>query len=115
VLPTTLPLARFYQELVQTQAVLNRKHLGFAALRGVGTLALRLLLQGQTNFLRMLWKFRHVYNPERQYADHARPVRYALSPPPEPALTRPAASTLYVHTPRGGQRHASRPPERRAP
>jgi magnesium-protoporphyrin IX monomethyl ester (oxidative) cyclase len=40
VLPTTLPLPRFYQELVQTQAILNRKHLDFAALRGVGTLAL---------------------------------------------------------------------------
>ena len=115
VLPTTLPLARFYQELVQTQAVLNRKHLGFAALRGVGTLAFRLLLQGQTNFLRMLWKFRHVYNPERQYADHARQVKYTLSPPPESVLARPPSSTLYVHTPRGSQRHASRPMERREP
>ena len=30
VLPTRLPLERFYQELVRTQQVLNRKHLGWA-------------------------------------------------------------------------------------
>jgi hopanoid C-3 methylase HpnR len=107
VLPTTLPLARFYQELVQTQAVLNRKHLGFAALRGVGTLAFRLLLQGQTNFLRMLWKFRHVYNPERQYADHLRKATYTLNPPQEHGIARPRSSALYVHMPRGGQRRSS--------
>ena len=32
VLPTRLPLHRFYEELVKTQAVLARKHLGVAAL-----------------------------------------------------------------------------------
>jgi magnesium-protoporphyrin IX monomethyl ester (oxidative) cyclase len=32
VLPTKLPLAEFYRELVKTQAVINRKHLGVAAL-----------------------------------------------------------------------------------
>src|SRR5690606_35601181 len=35
VLPTQLPLAQFYEELVKTQQVLNPKHLGFAALRHV--------------------------------------------------------------------------------
>ncbi len=30
VLPTRLPLDRFYAELVKTQQVMNRKHLGFA-------------------------------------------------------------------------------------
>ena len=34
VLPTRLPLDRFYAELVRTQQVLNRKHLGLAALKG---------------------------------------------------------------------------------
>ncbi|GIX49656.1 MAG: B12-binding domain-containing radical SAM protein [Candidatus Tectimicrobiota bacterium] len=105
VLPTRLPLQRFYEELVKTQAVLNRKHLGFAALRRVGTTALSLLLRGQTNFLRMLWKFPRVYNAQRQYADHFRPVRYALSPPP---ATRPAATALYVHLPATVQRRAAR-------
>lgn len=33
VLPTKMPLNKFYQELVRTQQVLNKKHLGFAALR----------------------------------------------------------------------------------
>lgn len=113
VLPTTLPLPRFYQELVQTQAILNRKHLGFTALRGVGTLALRLLLQGQTNFLRMLWKFRQVYNPERQYADHLREVTYTLSPPQEQGIAKPRASDLYIHAPREGQRRLFRTTERR--
>ena len=33
--------------------------------------ALRLLARGQTNFLRMLWRFNSVFNPELQLADHA--------------------------------------------
>src|SRR5580698_5915140 len=33
VLPTKLPLDRFYKELVRTQQVINQKHLGFAALK----------------------------------------------------------------------------------
>ena len=35
VLPTQLPLAEFYQELVSTQAVLNRKHLGWSAVKSL--------------------------------------------------------------------------------
>ena len=35
VLPTRLPLAEFYQELVSTQQVLNRKHLGWTAVRSL--------------------------------------------------------------------------------
>src|SRR5207244_8155550 len=54
VLPTRLPLQRFYEELVATQAVINRKHLGLTALREVAGLSARLALRGQTNFLRML-------------------------------------------------------------
>src|ERR1700756_3926111 len=72
VLPTRMPLARFYEELVNTQAVLNRKHLGFAALRSTAAIAARLALRGQTNFLRMLWKFSSVYSRDRQLNDHAR-------------------------------------------
>jgi hypothetical protein len=34
VLPTRLPLDRFYMELVRTQAVLARKHLGVASSPG---------------------------------------------------------------------------------
>ena len=101
VVPTTLPLPEFYAELVKTQQVLNRKHLGWAALRKTPGIAARLLLRGQTNFLRMLWNFNSVFDPALQLADHARPVRYELPLPPahaEAALDRRA---LYVHAPAG--------------
>ncbi|MFE9647691.1 hopanoid C-3 methylase HpnR [Streptomyces sp. NPDC006365] len=96
VVPTALPLDVFYRELVRTQAVLHQKHLGlrtaFAAARVLG----RNLAHGQTNFARMLWKFNRVYNPQRQLADHARPVRYELPLPPHTALGD--RRQLYVHT-----------------
>jgi hopanoid C-3 methylase HpnR len=99
VLPTALPLKRFYEELVRTQAVLNRKHLGWGAVRRYGGAALRAAARGQTNYLRMLWKFSSVYNPERQYADHGRPVRYEMHPPRPMAGSKPTKQELYVHMP----------------
>jgi hopanoid C-3 methylase HpnR len=54
VLPTKLPLKEFYEELVATQRVLSMKHLGFAALRDTARIAVKNLLRGQTNFIRML-------------------------------------------------------------
>jgi magnesium-protoporphyrin IX monomethyl ester (oxidative) cyclase len=75
VLPTALPLDVFSAELVRTQAVINRKHLGLSTLLQVSGIAGR-LLHGQTNFIRMLWRFNRVYNGTRQLADHQRPVRY---------------------------------------
>jgi hypothetical protein len=39
VLPTTLPLHEFYEELVKTQQVLNKKHLGWTALKSTAKLA----------------------------------------------------------------------------
>ena len=96
VLPTRLPLRRFYEELVRTQAVINKKHLGWAALREVAGIAGRLMLRGQTNFVRSLWKFSRVYSADRQCGDHARPVTYAMRPPAV-QLARPKASDLFVH------------------
>jgi hopanoid C-3 methylase len=96
VLPTRLPLRRFYEELVKTQAVINRRHLGFAALRDTAGIALRLLLHGQTNFVRMLWKFERVYNAERQFRDHLNEVTYQMRPP-GPAVSKPTTAELYVH------------------
>src|SRR5438477_451810 len=98
VLPTRLPLQRFYEELVATQAVINRKHLGLTALREVAGLAARLALRGQTNFLKMLWKFGSVYNRDRQYSDHLRPVTYQMRPPAAVAA-KPGARDLFVHRP----------------
>ena len=74
VLPTRLPLADFYTELVETQRVLARKHLGASQIWGAARNVASLLAHGQTNFLRMLFKFNSVYDPKLQLADHARPV-----------------------------------------
>ncbi|MGH8582767.1 MAG: hopanoid C-3 methylase HpnR [Gammaproteobacteria bacterium] len=100
VLPTRLPLPEFYAELVKTQQVLNRKHLGWRALKSTAGIAARHLLHGQTNFVKMLWKFNQVYNANLQLADHAQPVRYTLKLPP-PAVARVDRNDLYVHAGRG--------------
>jgi hopanoid C-3 methylase len=98
VLPTRLPLERFYAELVKTQQVMNRKHLGFAGLRDASVIALRLALRGQTNFIKMLWKFNSIYDPKLLLADHARDARYRIAAPAKG--TRSTGADLYVHTPR---------------
>jgi magnesium-protoporphyrin IX monomethyl ester (oxidative) cyclase len=101
VVPTRLPLRKFYEELVSTQAVINRKHLGFAAMRGAARIIVSQLLHGQTNFVKSLWKFSRVYNADRQLGDHARPVTYAMRPP---TLLggRPRPADLYIHAPSNG-------------
>ncbi|MFQ5700060.1 MAG: hopanoid C-3 methylase HpnR, partial [Myxococcota bacterium] len=100
VLPTRLPLADFYRELVETQRVLSRKHLGFEALKDTARIAARCLLRGQTNFVKMLWKFSSVYDPELQLSDHRQPVRYAMALRPEPRRSVDPKQ-LYVHAGRG--------------
>ena len=99
VLPTKLPLERFYQELVKTQQVLNMKHLGITALKNTALIAARLLLKGQTNFVRMLWKFNSVYHPELQIADHRRPVTYQMRLPARPASSEEKPRDLFVLRP----------------
>ncbi len=99
VLPTRLPLRRFYEELVKTQSVLARKHMGLAALVDTVGIAARHLLHGQTNFARMLWKFSRVYNAERQYSEHLRPAQYLLEPPSTNDHSAPDRKDLYVHVP----------------
>ncbi len=100
VLPTKLPLAEFYRELVTTQAVLNRKHLGWRAVKSLAGILAANLARGQTNTLKMLWKFNSVYNPRLQLSDHERPVRYQLAPPPD-HQPRVARDAIYVHRPNG--------------
>jgi magnesium-protoporphyrin IX monomethyl ester (oxidative) cyclase len=95
VVPTKLPLDEFYRELVRTQAVINRKHLGVRALTGAAKVLAGNLSRGQVNFARMIWRFNSVYNPARQLADHQRPVRYDL---PLPVHTRNGhRQELYLH------------------
>jgi len=99
VLPTRLPLHRFYEELVKTQAVLARKHLGVAALASSMGIMARQLAHGQTNFAKMIWKFNKVYNADRQYSEHLLPVEYHLPPPAEHSEAAPNPKDLYVHLP----------------
>ncbi len=102
VLPTKLPLAEFYAELVKTQQVLNKKHLGWAAVKDVAKIAAGHLLRGQTNFVKSLWKFNSVYNPNLLLSDHEQPVKYELSSPPPPQ-EKVDPRTMYIHAP-GGRR-----------
>ena len=100
-----LELDRFYRELVRTQAVISRKHLGLRTAFGAARILAANLARGQTNFARMLWKFNQVYNADLQFADHQRPVRYELPPPgPRPADRR----ELYIHTRENLPRPAAR-------
>jgi hopanoid C-3 methylase len=98
VLPTKLPLHEFYGELVRTQQVLNRKHLGWSAVKGLAGILANNLARGQTNTLKMLWRFNSVYNPELQLADHRREVRYEMTPAPA-AREVVDAKSIYVHPP----------------
>jgi hopanoid C-3 methylase HpnR len=99
VLPTRLPLRRFYEEFVRTQNILNKKHMGLRALYDIFGISMRLLARGQTNFLRMLWKFNSVYDVDRLMKDHQREVRYEIGLPTPAPGQRPPASVLYVHHP----------------
>src|SRR6195256_2106418 len=100
VLPTRMPLPEFYAELVRTQQILNKKHLGWAALKSTATLAAGHLMRGQTNFVQMLWKFNRVYNPKLQMADHQRPVSNEMSLPPS-AQETVTSKLLYILPPKG--------------
>jgi len=99
VLPTRLPLLKFYQELVKTQAVLARKHLGVAALAKTSGIIARQLVHGQTNFAKMIWKFNNVYNADRQYSEHQNEARYLLPPQAEQRAAAPDRKELFVHVP----------------
>ena len=105
VLPTKLPLAELYSELVKTQQVLNKKHLGWNALKTTATTLARHLFRGQTNFARMLWKFNGVFNPMLQLADHQRPAAYEIGVPP-PMHERVSAKSLYIHRPEGRRKRS---------
>ena len=57
-------------------------------------------MRGQTNFVKMLWKFNTVYNPNLQISDHRQPVKYEISLPPDQQghINR---QSLYIHTAKG--------------
>jgi hypothetical protein len=75
------------------------KHLGWNALRDTFKIAAKLLANGQTNFVKMLWKFSSVYNAERQFREHQQLVKYQISLPENPGQKLVTASSLYIHHP----------------
>jgi magnesium-protoporphyrin IX monomethyl ester (oxidative) cyclase len=83
VLETKLPLREFYEELVKTQEIINRKFMGWRTAVAVSKILAGQLARGQTNFLQMLFKFSKAYNVDRFYADHFKPVQYTLRRPEE--------------------------------
>jgi hopanoid C-3 methylase len=101
VLPTRLPLAEFYKELVTTQRAILKKHLDWHQLWDAGGIVARLLLHGQTNFVKSLFKLNQVYRPELLLADHQMPVAYEIPAPPAAPVAGPIPASIYVHPPRG--------------
>jgi magnesium-protoporphyrin IX monomethyl ester (oxidative) cyclase len=65
-------------------------------------ITMRLLARGQTNFLKMLWKFNDVYSVDRLMRDHEGQVTYPIGLPKVVRLPpggRPSSDELYVHHP----------------
>ncbi len=103
VLPTKMPLEKFYSELLHTQRVLYSKHLNWRSTKGLAYELGKALIHGQTNFMRGIMNYKKVYNVEKMLADHARPVHYELpvAPPPKTPAAVPKGPDLYIHVNRG--------------
>jgi len=104
VMPTKLPLEEFYAELIATQKVLAMKHLGPRALWKYASSTAGLLLKGQTNFFKMLFKFNEIYRPDLLVADHHKDVKYEMTPPAR--VDNRSGKTLYIHEGRGRRSRA---------
>jgi hopanoid C-3 methylase len=102
VVPTRLPLAEFYEELVTTQRAFYRKFAGWrAAYTAAGAVA-RQLLRGHPNFLKSLYLLDRLYRPELLLADHNMPVAYQMPlPAARGGISKSATASLYIHAPRG--------------
>jgi hopanoid C-3 methylase HpnR len=98
VLPTALPLEKFYEELIKTQQVLFRKHMGWRALRDCASIAGGHLMRGQTNFVKSLWKFGSQYDVQKLLADHREETRYPIALPDRKAA-KVDARDLYILRP----------------
>jgi hypothetical protein len=90
---------RVHDELLSAQRAIYRKHIDWRGIGDVIGLSARLLLRGQTNFVRSLFKLNSAYRPELLLADHARRIDYEM--PLRTAKQEKPGRTLYVHTPRG--------------
>ena len=83
VMETKLPLREFYAELVKTQEIINRKFMGWRTAVALSKILAGQLIRGQTNFLKMLFKFSKAYNVDRFYKDHFADVKYSMRRPSE--------------------------------
>ena len=99
VLPTRLPLAEFYGELVRTQQVLNRKHLGWKP-RVAGGNPGRQPGQGPDQHAQDALEVQQRLQPGTSIGRPRAPVRYQLAPPPD-HQPRVARDAIYVHRPNG--------------
>jgi radical SAM superfamily enzyme YgiQ (UPF0313 family) len=98
VLPTKLPLQKFYEELIKTQQILFKKHMGWRALRDCTSIAAGHLMRGQTNFVRSLFKFGSQYDVQKLLADHREETRYPIALPVRKA-EKVNARDLYILRP----------------
>jgi magnesium-protoporphyrin IX monomethyl ester (oxidative) cyclase len=96
VMETRLPLREFYDELVKTQEIINRKFMGWRTALAVSRILAGQLARGQTNFLRMLFKFSKAYNVDRFYSDHFKDVTYSMRRP-EDYSRKMKPQDLLVH------------------
>jgi hopanoid C-3 methylase len=103
VLPTKLPLEKFYSELLHTQRVLYGKHMNWWTAPKLAKELAQNLVRGQNNFIRGIMHYNNVYNLENMLATHARPVHYELPVSHLPETNTPAAKAgqLYIHAHRG--------------
>ena len=108
VLPTKLPIADFYREVLYTQRVLFRKHMSWWTVPILARELAQNLLRGQTNFIRGITNYNKIYNLEKMLADHTQPVHYQLpvSPQREASAATVKGSQLYIHAHRGRARRS---------
>jgi hopanoid C-3 methylase HpnR len=81
VLPTRMPLRRYYEEFVKTQQIMKKSYMSWAALKNIGSTMIGNLMRGQLNFIKSIWGFNSIYDPARLLADHTQSTQYNLSIP----------------------------------
>jgi hopanoid C-3 methylase len=106
VMPTRLPLAQFYRELLHTQCVLYFKQFNLRTAPGRARDLMSVLMRGQTNFLRSIFLYPSIFSLKKMLDDHSRPVTYKMSPRPslwQGAPKEPVAKVpgFYIHAPKG--------------
>ena len=97
VVPTTLPLDRFYRELALTRAMVNRKHPGVAPTDRRHGVVARGLWCGWSGVVNGFRGARSVYGAERGYRDHLRACPYTLPVPAEPHLGTADRPGVHFH------------------